>query len=121
MAQPRIPPLKPGDIVIADFPKSNGQITKRPTVIISVLPGHYREFLVCAISTQMHQYDPKTDLKLLRNTHDFALSGLNQESVVRLQSFERIPYTKIHGYVGYLLPESAADLRLRFAKLFLGI
>lgn len=112
MTHPQSHTVKPGDIVLVDFP--DGKKEPRPAVVLFVLPGHYKELLICAVSTQMHQYQEGFDLKILKNTRQFHLSGLKADSVVRLLSVERIPEHKVKAVRGCLLPENLALLQERF-------
>ena len=52
--------MKSGAIVLTIIPQDNQQKT-RPVLILKVLPK-YNDFLVCAISSQLHQLIPNFDL-----------------------------------------------------------
>jgi hypothetical protein len=47
--------MKAGNIVLVDFPQSDGRSKLRPVLILKLLPK-YNDFLVCGISTQLNQY-----------------------------------------------------------------
>jgi mRNA interferase MazF len=66
-----------GDIVLFRFPQTDLRIGKlRPALLLKELPGGFDDWLVCMISSQMHQEIPGLDLTLLPGTPDFAATGL---------------------------------------------
>lgn len=46
--------MKEADIVLTPIPQADGTIKNRPIILLRELPP-YRDFLVCGISTQLHQ------------------------------------------------------------------
>lgn len=66
--------MKQGDIVLTIIPQDDQQKI-RPVLILRIFPK-YKDFLVCAVSSQLHQYITGFDL-ILENTHPaFINSGL---------------------------------------------
>ncbi|MGP8216022.1 MAG: type II toxin-antitoxin system PemK/MazF family toxin [Bacteroidia bacterium] len=93
--------MKQGDIVLVSLPQDDKQIKKRPVLLLKKLPG-FGDWLVCGISTQLHQYIPCFDEIIDKNHTDFKSSGLIAPSVVRLAFIARIPASKIPGTIGSL-------------------
>ncbi len=93
--------MKAGDIVLAIIPQDLlGK--RRPVLLLKQMPTKYNDFLVSAISTQLHQYIHEFDL-IIRNTDkDFAETGLLTTSVVRLASLAILTATSITGTIGFL-------------------
>ena len=93
--------MKPGDIVLISLPQSDKKIKKRPVLLLKKMPG-FGDWLVCGISTQLHQYIPNFDVIIDRNHPDFKPSGLLAPSVVRLTFIAIIPASDIPGSIGSL-------------------
>lgn len=48
--------MKAGNIVLFKFPQTDLEKGKlRPALVISKVPGKYKDWLICMISTQRHQ------------------------------------------------------------------
>jgi mRNA interferase MazF len=78
--------MKPGGIVLTVIPQDNLQ-KKRPVLILKILPK-YKDFPVCALSSQLHQYIEGFDLILEASHPAFGASGLKQSSVFRLSNLQ---------------------------------
>lgn len=102
--------MKPGDIVLTIIPQDDQQKI-RPVLILKILPK-YNDFLVCAVSSQMHQHIPGFDL-LLETIHPaFTASGLRASSVFRLSNLAVLSKEEIVGTIGLL----QKDLHLQLLK-----
>lgn len=77
--------MRPGEIVLLRLPQANLASGKlRPVLVLSDLPGPFGDYLVCGISSQLHQEMPDWDERLTASDDDFAASGLKVLSVIRL-------------------------------------
>jgi mRNA interferase MazF len=47
--------MKEGDVVLAALPQADGKSKLRPVLLLRQLLPPYNDFLVCGISTQIHQ------------------------------------------------------------------
>jgi mRNA interferase MazF len=92
--------VKPGDIVLTIIPQDSQQ-KKRPVLILKILPK-FNDLLVCAISSQTHQFVPNFDLELKDNEAAFAASGLVKSSIFRLGSLAVLSTTDVIGTIGLL-------------------
>ena len=75
--------MKEAEIALAQLPQADGTLKRRPIVILREMPK-YRDFLVCGISTQLHQEIKNFDEIISPNDADFTDSGLKSESLIRL-------------------------------------
>lgn len=91
--------MKETDIVIAVFPQSDGSLKRRPALILREMPP-FRDFLICGISTQLRQKVENFDEIVSSNDGDFAESGLDEESLIRLGFLLVLPRSQIIGSIG---------------------
>lgn len=87
--------MKASDIVLTILPQDDKR-KRRPVLILSQMPG-FGDFLVCAISTQLHQFTNGFDLILERRDTSFNETGLLENSLVRLSNLAVIPRQDIIG------------------------
>lgn len=106
--------MKTGDIVLTIIPQDSLQ-KRRPVLILKVLPK-YKDFLVCAVSSQLHQYIDGFDLMLNDSHAAFAACGLKQSSIFRLSNLAVLSTENIIGSIGYL----QKDLHLKLLKTLAG-
>lgn len=67
--------MQEGSVVIAVIQQADGQLKKRPAVVLRELPG-YHDLLICGVSSQLHQALKGFDEIISRSDADFAASGL---------------------------------------------
>ncbi len=91
--------MNEGDIILTPIPQADGKLKNRPAIILREMP-HYRDLLVCGVSTQLHQYIKGFDEIISPTDTDFALSGLLSESVIRLSFLAVLPRKSIAGTIG---------------------
>jgi mRNA interferase MazF len=91
--------MKEGDIVLTPVPQANGLIKNRPAVFLRELP-RYRDLLVCGISTQLRQRIADFDELVSPGDADFAGSGLQAESLIRLSFLAVLPVGRVIGSIG---------------------
>lgn len=93
-----------GDVILTPIPQANGQIKNRPVLFLRKMPP-YDDVLVCGISSQLHQQVFGFDEIISRSDMDFPLSGLIQDSLIRLGFLALIPQDNIIGSIGAISPE----------------
>lgn len=96
--------MREGDVVLTPVPQANGAVKNRPAVLLRELPP-YKDFLVCGISTQLHQQVTGFDEVISPTDADFASSGLKSESLIRLGFLAVLPRSGIIGAIGSIAPE----------------
>ena len=67
--------MKAGDVVLTSLPQADAMIKNRPAVTLCQMPP-FGDWLVCGISTQLHQQVPQFDEVVDVSDSDFAASGL---------------------------------------------
>ena len=73
-----------GQIVLFNFPQTDfGAGKRRPALLLARLPGDYNDWLICMISSRLHQYVGGLDEIIDEDSPDFIRSGLKAASVIR--------------------------------------
>lgn len=101
--------MKEGDVVLTPLPQADGQVKNRPTIILREMP-QYGDFLVCGVSTQLHQEVAGFDDPIRPGDADFATSGLKAPSLIRLGFLAVLPARSLLGAIGSI--DKARHLRL---------
>jgi len=96
--------MNEGDIALAPLPQANGQIKNRPVVLLRRLPP-FGDFLVCGVSTQLHNRVAGFDEEIEAGHPEFAASGLKAASLIRLGFLAVLPDSALLGRIGSLSPE----------------
>ncbi|MBX7258614.1 MAG: type II toxin-antitoxin system PemK/MazF family toxin [Candidatus Hydrogenedentes bacterium] len=91
--------MKEGDIVLANLPQVDAATKRRPVLLLRELPS-FGDFLVCGISTQLHQAVTGFDEIISRSDDDYQSSGLLAPSVVRLNYLGVVARHCIPGKIG---------------------
>lgn len=68
------------------------------------MPG-FGDWLVCGVSTQLHQLVAGIDEQVSPSDPDFRLSGLTQASLIRLSFLQSVPLSAIMGRIGAISTE----------------
>lgn len=96
--------MQEGDVVIVPFPQSDGTAKNRPAVILRELPP-FGDFLVCGLSTQLHQRVEGFDELISPGDADFGRSGIKGKSLIRLGYLLSLPEARIYGRAGSISEE----------------
>jgi mRNA interferase MazF len=107
--------MKEDDIVLAPFTQADGQIKKRPAVVLRKVPP-FDDLLVCGISTQLRQCVEGFDELISSADPDFKTSGLLQDSVIRLGYLLTLPRKEFIGSIGKISPERHHRLLKQLAE-----
>lgn len=102
-------------MVLTPLPQADGTMKNRPALLLRELPP-FGDFLVCGISTQLHQAVPEFDESVSKSDPDFATSGLVSPSLVRLGFLAVLPRQRILGAIGQIGSERHARLLRRLSK-----
>ena len=103
-----------GDIVIARLPQANGELKNRPTVLLCELRP-YGDFLLCGISSKLHQEVPGFDHVIRATDNEFERSGLTTTSVIRLGFLSTVTAPAVIGRIGSITPHLHGELLGRLA------
>ncbi len=98
-----------GDVILTPLPQADGTVKNRPALLLRELPP-FGDFLVCGISSQIHQAVPQFDEILAKFDADFSSSSLLVDSVIRLGFLAVLPRQGILGSIGRIAVERHARL-----------
>lgn len=101
--------MKEGDVVLTPLPQADGQVKNRPAIILREMPPH-GDFLLCGVSTQLHQEVAGFDDPIRPGDTDFAASGLKAPSLIRLGFLAVLPASSLVGAIGSI--ENVRHVRL---------
>src|SRR5208283_5564981 len=96
--------MKEADVILTPLAQADGIVKNRPALLLRELPP-FGDFLVCGISTQLHQAVPEFDETIARGDGDFVSSGLVADSVFRLGFLAVLPHHKVLGSIGEIAAE----------------
>jgi mRNA interferase MazF len=96
--------MKPGDVVLTPLPQADAMIKNRPAVALCQMPP-FGDWLICGISTQLHQQEPQFDELVDASDSDFAASGLKATSIIRLGFLAVMPASRFLGVIGSISNE----------------
>ena len=96
--------MKEGDVALAVLPQADQQPKRRPFVVLREMPLH-GDFLVCGVSTRLHQRVASFDELISPGDPDFKSSGLLSQSLIRLGFLALVPRPRLIGIIGSVSPE----------------
>ncbi len=105
-----------GQIVLTPFPNTDLSTAKlRPVLLLCKASRRFDDWLVCMVSSQLHQAEPDLD-ELIRNTdEDFGATGLKVSSVVRVSRLAVLQGESMIGRLGDISHVRLKALRTRVA------
>jgi mRNA interferase MazF len=113
--------IREGQVVLFTFPQtdqSEGRL--RPALVLRRLPGEHQDWLVCMISSRLHQEVPGFDEVVRDSDPDFPGTGLRKPSVIRAARLAVISSEILHGFIGQLSQKRLDVIRARLATWLLG-
>jgi len=97
---------EPGQIVLFRFPRADLSESKlRPALLLSEVPGPYEDWLICMISSRVHQRIDGFDELIEKDDEGFARSGLKVRSVIRIGRLAIVEGEMLEGRMGTINPE----------------
>jgi mRNA interferase MazF len=112
---------KPGILALLPFPQVDLSPGKpRPVLLLAGVPGPYDDWLVCMISTQMHQYMEGFDEVVTEESNDFEASGLKASSVIRASRLAVVSGDMMLGSIGSISEARLRRIRARLAAWIQG-
>ena len=110
-----------GQIVLFKFPQTDQQEGKlRPALVLRKLPGQYDDWLICMISSQLHQKIQKLDEIITTEDSDFIQSGLKLPSVIRASRLAVVNGGIFLGKLGQIAHNRLDRVRQNLARWILG-
>ncbi|MBI2571099.1 MAG: type II toxin-antitoxin system PemK/MazF family toxin [Candidatus Schekmanbacteria bacterium] len=110
-----------GQIVLFRFPQTD-QVGRglRPAVLVRRLPGRYDDWLICMVSTRLHQEVAGTDVIIRDSDPDFSATGLKATSLVRVTRLAVVAPEALQGTIGQVGEGRLATIRMRISRWILG-
>jgi len=104
-----------GAICLISLPQSDGKQKIRPVLLLKKFPP-FNDYLVCGISSQIHQFVKGFDELLDFQSPEFEMTGLRESSVIRLGFLSMIEKNKIPGVIGRISNQLLHSLLSRLAN-----
>ncbi|MEA3222812.1 MAG: type II toxin-antitoxin system PemK/MazF family toxin [Thermodesulfobacteriota bacterium] len=112
--------ISEGQIVLFKFPQTDQEEGKlRPALVIRKLPGKYDGWLICMISSQIHQQIIDFDIVITSDDPDFEQSGLKLPSVIRISRLAVVDKSILLGKLGLVNKQRLAIIKQRFTNWIL--
>lgn len=105
-----------GDIVLFRFPLadlSRGKL--RPALLLRKIPNDYGDWLICMVSTRLHQQIEGMEIVVKTSDADFQMSGLKTDSLIRCSRLAVVSESVFEGKVGSLSQNRLANVRGRLS------
>ena len=104
-----------GDVALAPLPQADGRTKPRPVILLRQMPP-FDDWLVCGVSTQLHQEAVGFDETITPAHADFRRSGLKAPSLIRLGFLVAIPVNRLPGVLGSISAKRHQRLLLRLGN-----
>ncbi|MFN8424490.1 MAG: transcriptional regulator [Anaerolineae bacterium] len=101
-----------GDVALTPLPQADGGTKPRPAILLRQMPP-FSDWLVCGVSTQLHQEVVDFDDVIDVSHSDFGESGLKAPSLIRLGFLAVLPSEALLGVLGSISPERHGRLLQR--------
>ena len=85
----------------------------RPCLLLGELPGPYKDWLTCMLSTQPRHYIAEFDEIIQVGDSDFGISGLKSASLIRVGRLAVVEERMLLGATGEIGSERLRRIRLR--------
>jgi len=109
--------IQDGQIVLFSFPQTDQVAGKlRPALVLRSMPGAHDDWLICMISTQLHQQVPEMDEVVRETDSDFPQTGLKATSLVRVTRIAVVSADILRGAIGVLAPDRLEHIRSRLGR-----
>ncbi|NBS18090.1 MAG: type II toxin-antitoxin system PemK/MazF family toxin [Gammaproteobacteria bacterium] len=106
-----------GKVVLLPFPYTDLSATKlRPALILRKASREFDDWLVCMVSSQLHQMDEGMDEIVNASDADFKSSGLKAPSVLRLSRLAVVDGALLVGSIGSISDGRLTRVRERLAS-----
>jgi mRNA interferase MazF len=108
-------------IVLFRFPQTGQtEANLRPALVLRRLPGQYNDWIICMISSQLHQEIPGFDEVITPTDSDFQQSGLKLASVIRISRLAVVNSDVLLGKLGQIDTQRLSRIKQRLANWIQG-
>lgn len=105
---------EPGQVVLLRFPQADLASGKlRPVMLVAQVPGRHGDWLVCMITSQLHQAVAGFDEVITPSDGDYGQSGLKVSSLFRIGRLAVVESALVEGILGAVSPERVRRVRQR--------
>lgn len=105
-----------GHVVLFRFPQTDQSVARlRPALVLRHLPGPHDDWLICMISTRLHQQIAEFDEVIREGDDDFELSGLKQTSLIRISRIAVVHGGILLGAIGRVVPQRLLRIKKKLA------
>lgn len=106
-----------GQIVLFKFPQTDQKEAKlRPALVLRKLPGKFNDWLICMISSQLHQEIPELDEIINLEEPEFQQTGLKQSSLIRVSRLAVVSEEILIGKLGVIDTNRLIKIKTNLAK-----
>lgn len=110
-----------GQVALVQFPQADLTDGKlRPVLLLAPVPGHHGDWLVCMVSSRLHQLVLGFDDVVQAHDPDIADSGLKVASVLRIGRLAVVHSGLLVGALGHIGPERLTRVRDRLSVWLAG-
>ncbi len=103
-----------GDVALTPLPQADGRSKPRPVILLRRMPP-FGDWLVCGVSSQLHQQVAGFDDIIELSHSDYHGSGLKAASLIRLGYLAVLPAGHFAGVLGSISQVRHARLLQRLA------
>ena len=108
--------ISEGYVVLFRFPQTDQQNGKlRPALVLRQLPGKFKDWLICMISSQLHQEIQGFDELVTPEDSDFIESGLKLPSIIRVGRLAVVEESIFLGRLGRINNKRLDSIREKLA------
>lgn len=109
--------ISEGLIVLFKFPQTDQKNEKlRPALVLRKIPGQFDDWLICMISSQLHQKIQGLDEVITFEDSDFIESGLKLPSLIRTSRLAVVERHILLGKMGQISSDRLFRIRQNIAK-----
>ena len=113
--------ISEGQITLFKFPQTDQQAGKlRPALVLRKMPGRYDDWLICMISSQLHQKIQELDEVITTEDSDFIQSGLKLPSVIRVSRLAVVEGNILLGKLGQISHDRLSRVKQNLARWISG-
>lgn len=113
--------IEEGQVVLFHFPKTDMKEGKpRPALVIRKVPGDYNDWLICMISSRIHQQTAVSDI-IGPDDDDYKDSGLKTISIIRVSRLAVVESEILIGKLGQISHQRLHKIKEKIAKWITGV
>jgi mRNA interferase MazF len=106
--------MQEGDIALLKMLQPDGSKKNRPVLLVKQVKP-FDDWMVCAVSTQLHQEVKGFDCIILDSDTGFTTTGFKQSSLIRLGIISTVSNSSMPGTIGKISSSLLKNLKQRLA------